>query len=75
MARKVAPDGRPKLTGTVKTIALGKGFGFLAGDDGTEYFFHKSETPDFEALDRGTAVTFLPGSGPKGPRAEAVQLA
>ena len=68
-------DGRPMLTGTVKTIALGKGFGFLADANGTEYFFHRSEAPDFDALDRGVAVRFIPGSGPKGPRAESVLLA
>jgi len=67
--------GRDLLTGTVKTIAFNKGFGFLAGADGLEYFFHKSQTPDFDALDRGTPVRFLPGAGPKGPRAESVQLA
>lgn len=66
--------GRQLIAGTVKTIALGKGFGFLAGADGVEYFFHQSQTPDFEAMDRGTPVRFIPGTGPKGPRAESVQL-
>jgi CspA family cold shock protein len=75
MARRTVVPGTSMLNGTVKTIAITKGFGFLAGEDGREYFFHKSETPDFDALDRGVAVTFLPGSGPKGPRAELVQLA
>lgn len=75
MRRTDTADGRPVLTGTVKTIALGKGFGFIAAADGTEYFFHQSQTPDFDALDRGVAVRFIPGQGPKGPRAESVVLA
>jgi CspA family cold shock protein len=53
-----------------------KGFGFIAGQDGKEYFFHQSACGDarFEDLHEGQNVTFEVGQGPKGPRAENVKL-
>lgn len=63
-----------RLAGTVKRVIVDKGFGFLAAaGTGTEYFFHKSATSDFSALYEGAPVTFLPTTGPKGPRAEQVE--
>ena len=53
-----------------------KGFGFIATAEGGEYFFHKSAcagTP-FDQLREGQAVSFTVGEGPKGPRAENVNL-
>lgn len=63
------------VNGTVKRIVSDKGFGFIATDDGQEYFFHQSAcngTP-FDALQEGQAVTFEKGQGPKGPRGENVR--
>jgi CspA family cold shock protein len=61
--------------GTIKTLTS-KGFGFIAGQDGKEYFFHQSACGDarFEDLHEGQNVTFEVGQGPKGPRAENVKL-
>ena len=62
--------------GTVKRIVSDKGFGFIAADDGQEYFFHQSAcngTP-FDGLTEGMAVTFEKGQGPKGPRGENVRV-
>jgi CspA family cold shock protein len=67
----------PSVNGTIKRIVSDKGFGFIATDDGQEYFFHQSAcngTP-FEALHEGQAVTFEKGQGPKGPRGENVRVA
>jgi CspA family cold shock protein len=64
-------------TGTIKRLIRDKGFGFVAGPDGNEYFFHQSActaTP-FQDLREGQAVTFDKGQGPKGPRAENVRPA
>ena len=61
-------------TGTIKQLT-NKGFGFIAGPDGKEYFFHQSAcigTP-FDQLREGQTVTMTVGQGPKGPRAENVQ--
>jgi CspA family cold shock protein len=66
----------PTTTGTIKRIT-DKGFGFIAANDGTEYFFHQSactSTP-FDSMREGEQVTFTVGQGPKGPRAENVRPA
>jgi CspA family cold shock protein len=63
------------INGTVKRLVSDKGFGFIAADDGQEYFFHQSScngTP-FDGLHEGQAVTFEKGQGPKGPRGENVR--
>jgi CspA family cold shock protein len=63
--------------GTIKRLVGDKGFGFILGDDGQEYFFHQSAFSQgaFSTLREGQAVTFTKGQGPKGPRAEGVKLA
>ena len=64
------------MNGTIKRIT-DKGFGFIATDEGTEYFFHQSACvrTRFDDLREGQAVSFTVGQGPKGPRAENVRLA
>jgi CspA family cold shock protein len=65
------------MTGTVKRLIRDKGFGFIAAQDGNEYFFHQSSCRGtaFDSLREGEAVTFDKGQGPKGPRAENVEPA
>ena len=65
------------MNGTVKRLVGDKGFGFVLGQDGNEYFFHQSACVGmrFDSLREGQAVTFEDGQGPKGPRAENVKLA
>jgi CspA family cold shock protein len=62
--------------GTIKRLVSDKGFGFVAAQDGTEYFFHQSACTGvrFDELREGQSVTFDKGQGPKGPRAERVTL-
>ena len=55
-----------------------KGFGFIApAAGGDDMFFHSSavEGTTFNDLREGQEVTYTVGRGPKGPRAESVQLA
>jgi CspA family cold shock protein len=63
--------------GKIKRIVGDKGFGFIAADNGQEYFFHQSACSGvpFDSLREGQAVTFEQGQGPKGPRAENVKPA
>jgi CspA family cold shock protein len=63
-------------SGTIKR-KTDKGFGFIAAEDGTEYFFHQSGCVGtrFDDLREGQRVTFTVGQGPKGPRAEDVKVA
>jgi cold shock protein len=61
-------------TGTIKKIVSDRGFGFIAADDGKEYFFHKSGTEsDFDALQGGEKVAYEIEVSPKGPRARSVR--
>ena len=63
------------VSGTIKRLT-DKGFGFIATAGGDEYFFHQSACRGmrFDELREGQPVTFDVGQGPKGPRAENVQL-
>ncbi len=65
------------IQGTIKRLVSDKGFGFVAAQDGTEYFFHQSACVDtrFDELRVGQSVTFDRGQGPKGPRAENIRTA
>lgn len=61
--------------GTIKRLT-DKGFGFIDTGNGKDMFFHMSnvEGTSFDQLREGQRVSFTPGQGPKGPRAENVQL-
>ena len=64
--------------GTVKRVISERGFGFIVGEDGKEYFFHRdglSSSVDFDRLVGGEKVSFDTESGPKGERAVRVQAA
>jgi cold shock protein len=63
------------MNGTIKRLVRDKGFGFVAAQDGSEYFFHQSACEQFDTLREGQNVTFQAGQGPKGPRAENVRVA
>ena len=66
------------MTGTISRLLLEKGFGFIAGEDGQEYFMHRTALKDgsiFEQIREDQAVTFDSGKGEKGLRAENVRLA
>jgi CspA family cold shock protein len=62
-------------SGTIKKLVSDRGFGFIAAEDGKEYFFHRSGTnADFDRLLGGEHVTFEVETSPKGPRAAKVQV-
>ena len=61
--------------GTIKKLVSDRGFGFIAAEDGQEYFFHRSGTDaDFDRLQGGERVSFQVETSAKGPRAARVQL-
>jgi CspA family cold shock protein len=65
-------------TGTVKKVIADRGFGFIAAEDGKEYFFHRNGLQgslDFDRLMGGERVSFEVEASPKGPRATDVRAA
>ncbi len=63
--------------GTIKFFNQGKGFGFIAGEDGKEYFVHTTglkEGMNPQDLQENVAVTFDVVQGDRGPKAENVCL-
>jgi cold shock protein len=64
-------------TGTIKKVVSDRGFGFIAAEDGKEYFFHRDgleSSLSFDGLRGGEKVTFDIEASPKGPRAQRVRL-
>ncbi len=64
--------------GTVKKVVSDRGFGFIAAEDGKEYFFHQSgmdTSLNFDNLRGGEAVMFEIEQSQKGPRANRVRAA
>jgi CspA family cold shock protein len=68
------------MNGTIIRILADKGFGFIRGDDGKEYFFHRQDLQagEFDTLvfdmEQGQTipVVFESVPSPKGPRAGEV---
>ena len=65
-------------TGNAKKAVIEHGFAFITGDDGHEYFFHRSgldSSLDFDKLGGGEHVSFDLEHSEKGPRARGVRMA
>ena len=63
------------MKGTVKFFNAGKGFGFIAGEDGKEYFVHKTALGEGVTLNDNDAVEFDVEEGDRGPKAVNVKKA
>ncbi len=61
------------VEGTVKFFNEMKHFGFIAGDDGKEYFVHVSGLKEGTTIREGDKVSFEVVQGDKGPKAEQVE--
>jgi CspA family cold shock protein len=75
------PPGK-RHHGTVDRLIPERGFGFIADDEGGEYFFHRTalQATALDDLAPGTPVTFAVGADPgdlpdEHPRAVSVRLA
>lgn len=62
------------MKGKIRTLKADKGFGFIKGEDGVEYFFHQSALLNIrmDELSERQEVNFEPSEGTKGPRAEDI---
>lgn len=65
------------MKGKVKFFNTQKKFGFIAGEDGKEYFVHETGLEAGVVLNENDEVTFEtePGEGGKGPKAVKVAKA
>ena len=61
------------VEGTVKFFNSMKHFGFIAGDDGKEYFVHASGLKEGTSITEGDKVSFKVVQGDKGLKAEEVE--
>lgn len=61
------------MRGRIVKFVPDRQFGFIAGADDQEYFFHRSSWMETEQPAKGDLVNFTPGSNSKGLRANNVQ--
>ena len=61
------------MNGTVKFFNDMKGFGFIAAEDGKEFFVHQSALEEGITLRENDAVTFDVEEGDRGPKAVNVK--
>jgi cold shock CspA family protein len=74
--RKSAEDNR--VTGAIRKLKEDRGYGFIAGDDGVDYFFiwagMEKTTKNFRDLVLLDRVSFIPIAGDKGPKAIQIRV-
>jgi CspA family cold shock protein len=61
------------MKGTVKFFNNMKEFGFISGEDGKEYFVHKSALQGNIFLNEGDSISFDVEPGDRGPKAVNVK--
>jgi CspA family cold shock protein len=66
--------GGSKMEGIVKWFNRTKSYGFIQGDDGQEYFVHRSALTSGTFLRENDKVSFDPAEGEKGKQAQNVTL-
>jgi len=62
-----------KMKGTVKWFNIKKGYGFINGEDGEDYFVHFSALPKDTMLHENDAVSFEPTQNERGKQAQNVE--
>lgn len=63
------------MKGKVKFFNSEKEFGFISGEDGKEYFVHKTGLEDGTTIDKDDSVSFEIEEGDRGPKAVKVAKA
>ena len=60
------------MQGVIKWYNKKKGYGFISGEDGEDYFFHFSEVKNNVILDKDVDVEFDPAHTTKGKQAQNI---
>lgn len=66
-----------EIKGNIKWYDAKKGYGFITGEDGVDYFVHFSgvkKARHYTGFDANDEVTFEITEGKKGPQASGVEL-
>lgn len=61
------------MEGTVKWFNVNKGYGFITGEDGKEYFAHNSAVTGGKTLEEGQKVSFDSEQSDKGLQAKNIK--
>ena len=61
-------------TGVIKKWENNSGWGFIAGDDGEDYFFNICNVRQGQKMRVGLNVKFDPSEGQKGSEAENISI-
>jgi len=67
---------KQELAGTVKKKVTDRGFGFIRGEDGRDYFFHFTDLRpgvEFDEVQEGASVDFVIKRAPSMDKAGAAQ--
>lgn len=62
------------MNGTVKWFNTQKGYGFITGEDGNDYFVHYKQLPQGANLNENDEVSFEPVETERGKQAQNVSL-
>ena len=62
------------MKGKVKWFNSTKGFGFIEGDDGSDYFVHMTAIKGGKNLREDDQVTFEPADSDRGKQAKDVEI-
>lgn len=63
------------MEGKIKWYSFDKGYGFIEGEDGNDYFVHHTQVPENVRLDEGESVTFDTAETERGKQARNVRPA
>lgn len=74
--RRETKTHAPEHVGRVTRISQKEGFGFIAGADGTERYFHRDNVANysFDRLKEGDEVKFVDDVGNEGPQAKRISI-
>lgn len=61
------------MEGKVKWFDVSKGYGFIAGDDGKDYFVHQSALPEGVFLNENDKVSFDTVKTDRGEQAKNIK--